>query len=920
MGAIERAFAWLIEACRLDPGMTVAPSFALRRFHYFKAKSPPEPMLLNSFYLGDLARAASVIGGVDAPLGLRQYLGVETPADTVDLLTDRAALEAAVAPSSIPPARWPSPGGHPLVMLQQAAVNLARTSLEQDGGLAAVNGPPGTGKTTLLRDVVASAVFDRADAMSAFDNPSEAFSTTGQRSAAGDKAFFHLYALHPSLKGHEVLVASSNNRAVENVSKELPSVRAVGRPAEMSYFRSISDLVHMPPTPDGEASLRPQGKTAATVSETSGETWGLIAAVLGNSANRAAFQRSFWWHEDLGFRLYLKAAKGDSVVRELKDEATGAVIRRETPAIIDREKPPTTPEAALRNWRSARARFRSLRDDVRSQLQSLETARTAFLEYDHAIRETARLKEAIARQDTLRPELIECISSAEAAKEAAAERHRFRSKEVVLHKRLRPGFFSRVVGTDAWLAWSSRQDEIVDAEMNAKAKDASAVAEVENARSALATHDQARKDMLAGLERQAEIALARRELIDRERKRLGARIVDDALFARGHEAVNLTPPWIPDGLQAKREDLFIASMALHRAFVDVCAQKILHNLSVLMDAFSSGLREEAKRRLLGDLWSTLFLVVPVLSTTFASVGRMMGSLPPHAIGWLLVDEAGQATPQAAVGAIMRARKTIVVGDPLQIEPVVTLPHRLGRRICEHFEVDPDAWTAPSASVQTLADQASQFQAAFPSDQGERRVGMPLLVHRRCQDPMFSISNRIAYAGQMVHAVSLGAGPISQALGPSSWIDVDGAADTKWCPAEGDVVVELLRRLARSGVTSPDLFVISPFRIVAQEMARRLEREHRLLAELEADPTRWPKDRVGTIHTFQGREAESVILVLGAPAAAQGGARRWAAGTPNVLNVAVSRAKASLYVVGSRGAWSGIGHAGELAAQLATTQL
>jgi hypothetical protein len=60
---------------------------------------------------------------------------------------------------------------------------------------------------------------------------------------------------------------------------------------------------------------------------------------------------------------------------------------------------------------------------------------------------------------------------------------------------------------------------------------------------------------------------------------------------------------------------------------------------------------------------------------------MFGDLPPESIGWLLVDEAGQAVPQAAVGAIMRAKRSIVVGDPLQIPPVVSLPEKLNAEIC-----------------------------------------------------------------------------------------------------------------------------------------------------------------------------------------------------------------------------------------------
>ncbi len=278
-------------------------------------------------------------------------------------------------------------------------------------------------------------------------------------------------------------------------------------------------------------------------------------------------------------------------------------------------------------------------------------------------------------------------------------------------------------------------------------------------------------------------------------------------------------------------------------------------------------RIASKRKLLGDLWSTLFLVVPVISTTFASVDRMLGDLPARSIGWLLIDEAGQALPQAAVGAVMRAKRSIVVGDPLQIPPVVTLPERLNFEICKFFKVDKSVWAAPDASAQALADQASRFQAGFRSDQGLRRVGVPLFVHRRCQEPMFGISNRIAYDGQMVHAPGpRGTGAIGSVLGPSKWLDIDGEADSKWCPAEGELVASLLGEIAAAGIINPDLFIITPFGIVAQELRRRLERG--------GHSQEWVNNRVGTIHTVQGREADTVILVLGAPKSSQFSFRRF----------------------------------------------
>ena len=62
------------------------------------------------------------------------------------------------------------------------------------------------------------------------------------------------------------------------------------------------------------------------------------------------------------------------------------------------------------------------------------------------------------------------------------------------------------------------------------------------------------------------------------------------------------------------------------------------------------------------------------------------------------------------------------------------------------------------------------------------------------------------------------------------------------------------------------------------------------------------ENVDTIHAFQGRQAETVVLVLGAPSPQAAGARRWAGREPNLLNVAASRAKRRLYVVGNRQSW------------------
>jgi superfamily I DNA and/or RNA helicase len=291
---------------------------------------------------------------------------------------------------------------------------------------------------------------------------------------------------------------------------------------------------------------------------------------------------------------------------------------------------------------------------------------------------------------------------------------------------------------------------------------------------------------------------------------------------------------------------------------------------------------------------------------------MIGFLPPEALGWLLVDEAGQASPQEAVGALMRARRAIVVGDPLQVEPVTTLPTQLAETVCDEFKVNPDRWNAPVASVQTVADAASSIGAMFPREGDNIRVGVPLLVHRRCAEPMFSLSKRIAYAELMVKATPPRTSAIREVLGASHWIDVrPGRTEDKWSELEGEVVMQLIRRLETAGISELDLYIITPFRIVAQRLRDRLGASG-LLKRWTDDPWEWTRNRVGTVHTVQGREADSIIFVLGAPLPAQSGARAWAGGSVNLLNVAATRAQENLYVIGSRSAWEEAGVFGHLA--------
>ncbi len=852
-----------------------------------KEKNPePEDDPLNSFLLADLADVSDSLQKGIASQPLAQYLARHAPDKRLHVDDDDAslALIERLAPKHYPAGCWPAEHHLGLVHSQQLAVNTLMHTLSDGEGVLGINGPPGTGKTTLLRDLLAAVVSQRADALASLPRASQAF-VDGPPERVGDgNDFQNIHTLNPSLFGFEMVIASSNNGAVENVTLELPQLDKIDPSwlPDADYFGELGQLVSGNPA------------------------WGLISAALGSKARRRTFISRYFYGEpprklkagspeedenDWMSALDAEALDDDQEAEDdVSDEADEpgprgflgwlgiqAEIHRTT---AQRQ---STWQQAVATYQAAKAHAEQLSADAQhlnDHLQVLHALRRQITEQVEALKQlTHRIREADVRVAQLDDH--EFKPAQEALQQCLNERQE--------HLAVKPGFFANLLslwGTQR--RWSAVHQLVNDRHRLAE----DGFERVRRTALRLA----AERKVLSDLSDEQQLSLS--SLRERQGQQtaqitaLAQACKADHLLAwlrhgiigRG-DAIELIEPWAIKGWRQARARVFIQALKLHQCFFELEAKRIRANLYFINSVLQGGRFQGVSRDAIRSSWASLFMLVPVLSSTFASFARSFGSLGVGEIGWLLVDEAGQATPQAAVGALWRARRAVLVGDPLQLKPIVTVSEAVLEHMRTRYQVD-EYWVPTRQSAQTLADEATHCGRMMGPAHDKRWVGLPLVVHRRCDRPMYALANRIAYDGVMVFG-TLTPPPAKETSASlaSGWIQASGPSSGNWVAAEGEALKRLLAILRDDGVSIADIAVITPFQAVRDRLKDLLPR----------------KMVYGTIHTMQGKEAPVVIMVLGG-STENPGARDWVVSEPNLLNVAATRAKRRFYVIGDRNDW------------------
>jgi len=291
--------------------------------------------------------------------------------------------------------------------------------------------------------------------------------------------------------------------------------------------------------------------------------------------------------------------------------------------------------------------------------------------------------------------------------------------------------------------------------------------------------------------------------------------------------------------------------------------------------------------------------------------------PYDKIDLLIVDEAGQVSPELALPAFSLAKKALVVGDVCQIPPVWEMQDKGMDLNIAHYthafqtkneddtdiqkQFDESAYNCSSSSLMKVAHEA----CAVTKD--GKAGGLMLTEHRRCLKEIISFCNELMYEGKLqpmrtdvfVPENFLGANtyPMSRMVCEhSDSTDKDGS---RVSVEEAQKICDWLRTnyqylknyscyKAKEGhpFSIVDIVsIITPFKAQTELIKEKLRKvaKDKDFAEFE----HLANKGVGTVHTFQGAESKMVIF-----STVYGSEESWTfiKDNPNLVNVAVSRAK------------------------------
>lgn len=313
---------------------------------------------------------------------------------------------------------------------------------------------------------------------------------------------------------------------------------------------------------------------------------------------------------------------------------------------------------------------------------------------------------------------------------------------------------------------------------------------------------------------------------------------------------------------------------------------------------------------LEKFYNRLSMITPCLVMTFYMLPRQFMAFGEQKsfflynyIDLLIVDEAGQVSPEIAAGAFSLAKKSVVVGDVYQIEPVWSVNRALDKALAmtsgaiqslDEFELlEQTGLNSSCSSVMKVAAKCCKYEKFDEK-------GLFLSEHRRCYDEIIDYCNRLVYKGNL--QPMRGKGKEDEKLAIKHWPQMGfKQIDTEYSSRKGssrvnrleaEQIVEWLNNNFKLIVNAYPkeakenlIGIITPFKAQVECIKTELKKQM---------PTNHSKISVGTVHTFQG--AERKIIILSTVYGKQDGCF-FIDANKSLMNVAVSRAKDNFFVFG-----------------------
>lgn len=322
---------------------------------------------------------------------------------------------------------------------------------------------------------------------------------------------------------------------------------------------------------------------------------------------------------------------------------------------------------------------------------------------------------------------------------------------------------------------------------------------------------------------------------------------------------------------------------------DIADYTVLLQVITGSDGESVNANVRSKARALQAKVSKLFSCWAV--TSLSARGKV--PFEPGYFDLVVIDEASQCDIASALPLLYRARRSVIIGDPMQLRHISAVSRSKDADLQSKYGLVEEraAWMY---SVNSLYDLA-----AGVADAGQV---INLRDHHRCHADIIEFSNRQFYAGKLRVATRYdrlkrprqgGPGVVWQDVKGRTTRPVNGGAQNA---PEAKALVQALHELLVTRRYEGSVGVATPFRAQAQLIQSMLAAAP-ALAEVAARR----ELLVDTVHRFQGDERDvmffSPVVSDGVPASALGFLRS----NGNLFNVAITRARGLLHVVGDRSA-------------------